>query len=94
MVNRSIKKGFITLYGLTDENEVKVYEISFFGTAKSSTKLIKRIPNVSEINEVYLYNPLSFDPRPYKEENAPSELMFDILTQQLMKLKDSTAMLD
>jgi hypothetical protein len=73
---------------------VKVYEISFFGTAKSSTKLIKRIPNVSDINDVYLYNPLSFDPRPYKEENIANELMFDILAHQLLKLKDSTSMID
>lgn len=67
VVNRSIKKGYITLYGLTEENEVKVYEISFFGTAKTSTKLIKRIPNIRDINDVYLYNPLSFDPHPYKD---------------------------
>lgn len=43
---------------------------------------------------MYLYNPLSFDPRPFREENIASELMFDILAHQLMKLKDSTAMLD
>lgn len=49
---------------------------------------------MNDINDVYLYNPLSFDPRSYKEESVASELMFDILNHQLMKLKDSTAMLD
>jgi len=67
--NKSIRKNYITLYALTEEKEVKVYEISFFGTANSSTKLIKRIPHVDDISEVSLYNPFSFSPRPFRDTN-------------------------
>jgi hypothetical protein len=74
--NRSIKKGYIMMYALTEEKEVKVYEISFFGTANSSTRLVKRIPNVDDISEVSLYNQFSFTPKPYRETNNESELMF------------------
>ena len=48
-LNKSTKKGCISLYALTELKTVKVYEINFYGTPHTSTKLMKTIPNVKSL---------------------------------------------
>lgn len=54
VLNRSVKRGQVIIYAQTAVNEVRVYELDFYG-GHNSTRLMTKIPSVGGIVPAFLY---------------------------------------
>ena len=59
VLNRSVKRGQVIIYAKTTSNEVRVYELDFYG-GHNSTRLMTKVSNVGGIVPAALYTPETF----------------------------------
>lgn len=89
LLAKCIKRGHLTLYARTEQSQLLVYDVDFFG-GYNSARLISVVQHMEYFTNQQLYSTYMFQPEPFKANDL--HLLNEILKGQLNSLSDCIAL--